>query len=86
MTRSTEERTKRWHDKRMRKKEYDIGDKVLMNSSTKESFKQEEKTTTTSHVPFIIVSSRSNNKGNILRLSNSTLFAIIKMLYSCSSF
>jgi hypothetical protein len=39
MTRSTEERTKRWHDKRMKKKEYDIGDKVLMNSSTKESFK-----------------------------------------------
>jgi len=52
MTRSTKERTKRWHDKRMRKKECDIGDKMLMNSSSKESFKQEEKTTT-SHLPFI---------------------------------
>jgi hypothetical protein len=51
MTRSTKERTKRWHEKRMRKKECDIGDKMLMNSSSKESFKQEEKTTT-SHLPF----------------------------------
>ena len=51
MTRSTKERTKIWHDKRMRK-ECDIGDKMLMNSSSKESFKQEEKTTT-SHLPFI---------------------------------
>jgi hypothetical protein len=40
------ERTKGWHDKRMRKKECDIGDKMLMNSSSKESFKQEEKITT----------------------------------------
>jgi hypothetical protein len=37
--------TKGWHDKRMRK-EYDIGDKMLMNSSSKESFKQIEKITT----------------------------------------
>jgi hypothetical protein len=51
MTRSTKERTKRWHDKRMRK-ECDMGDKILMNNSSKESFKQEEKTTT-SHLPFI---------------------------------
>jgi hypothetical protein len=36
-------KNKRWYDKRMRKKECDIGDKVLMNSSSKESFKQEEK-------------------------------------------
>jgi hypothetical protein len=42
MTRSTKERTKRWHDKRMRK-ECDIGDKMLMNSSSKESFKQEKR-------------------------------------------
>jgi len=42
MTRSTKERTKRWHDKRMRK-ECDIVDKMLMNSSSKESFKQEKR-------------------------------------------
>jgi hypothetical protein len=36
----------------MRKKECDMGDKMLMNSSGKESFKKEEKTTT-SHLPFI---------------------------------
>ena len=52
MPRSTKERTERWHDKRIRKKECDIGDKMLMNSPSKESFKQEEKTTT-SHRPFI---------------------------------
>jgi hypothetical protein len=46
MTRSTKERIKRWHDKRIRKKECDMGDKMLMNSSSKESFKKEEKTTT----------------------------------------
>ena len=51
MPRSTKERTKGWHDKRMRK-ECDIGDKMLMNSSSKESFKQDEKTTT-SHLPSI---------------------------------
>ena len=34
------------------RKECDIGDKMLMNNSSKESFKQEEKTTT-SHLPFI---------------------------------
>jgi hypothetical protein len=51
MTRSTKERTKRWHDKEI-KKECDMGDKMLMNSSSKESFKQEEKTTT-SHLTFI---------------------------------
>jgi hypothetical protein len=52
MIRSTKERTKRWHDKRMRKKEFDIEDKMLMNNSSKESFMLEEKTTT-SHLPFI---------------------------------
>jgi hypothetical protein len=51
MTRSIKERTKRWHDKRM-KKECDMGDKILMDSSSKENFKKEEKTTT-SHIPFI---------------------------------
>jgi len=50
--RSTKERTKRWHYKRTRKKECDIGDKMLTNSSSKERFKQEEKTTT-SHLSFI---------------------------------
>ena len=38
--------TKGWHDERMRKMKCDIGDKMLMNSSSKESFKQEEKITT----------------------------------------
>jgi hypothetical protein len=36
----------------MRKKKCDIKDKMLMNSSSKESFKQEGKITT-SHLPFI---------------------------------
>ena len=52
MPRSTKERTKRGYDKRIRKKDCDIGDKMLMNSSNKETFKQEEKTTT-SHLPLI---------------------------------
>ena len=39
MPRFTKERRKRWHHKRMRKKECDIGDKMLMNNSSKESFK-----------------------------------------------
>jgi hypothetical protein len=52
MTRSTKERTKRWHDKRMRKKECDMGDKIPMNNSSKDNFKKKEKTTT-SHLPFI---------------------------------
>jgi hypothetical protein len=38
---STKERIKGWH-KRMRK-EYNIGDKIFMNSSSKESFKHKEK-------------------------------------------
>ena len=50
--RSIKERTKGWHDKRMIKKKYNIGDKMLMDSSSKESFKEEEKTTI-SHRPFI---------------------------------
>jgi len=39
MPRSIREKTKRWHHKRISKKECDIGDKKLMNSSSKESFK-----------------------------------------------
>ena len=63
--RSTKQRTKGWHDKRMRK-EYNIGDKMFMNSSSKESFKHKEKTTT---IIFLhhMVPSCSNDKGNILR-------------------
>ena len=61
MTRSTKERTKSWHDKRMRKKECNIGDKMLMNSSSKESFKHEEKTTTVIYLCYM-VSSRSNDE------------------------
>ena len=53
MPRSIKERTKRWHDKRIRKKECDIGDKMLINNPSKETFKQEEKTTT-SHLHFIV--------------------------------
>jgi hypothetical protein len=48
-----------------------------MNSSSKESFKQEEKTTTI-HLPFIIVSSCSNNKDNILRLSSKIGFKTLR--------
>jgi hypothetical protein len=68
MPRSTKRKIKGWHDKRIRKKECDIGDKMLMNSSSNESFKQEEKTTT-SHLCTLhhIVSSRSTDEGNILR-------------------
>ena len=50
----------------MRKKECDIGDKMLMNSSSKESFKHEEKTTTIIYLCHM-VSSHSNDEGNILR-------------------
>jgi hypothetical protein len=32
-------KNKRWYDKRMGKKECDIRDKMLMNSSSKERFK-----------------------------------------------
>ena len=60
MLRSTKERIKRWHDKRIRK-ECDIGDKMLMNSSSKESFKHEEKTTTVIYLHHM-VSSRSNDE------------------------
>jgi hypothetical protein len=38
VSRSTKERTKKWHNKRMRK-ECDIGDKMFMNSSSKENSK-----------------------------------------------
>ena len=63
--RSTKERTKGWHDKKMRK-EYNIGDKMFMNSSSKESFKHEKNTTTVIYLRHM-VSSRSNDEGNILR-------------------
>jgi hypothetical protein len=39
MPRFTKERIKIWHDKRIRKKEYDIGDKMIMNGSSKETLK-----------------------------------------------
>jgi hypothetical protein len=63
--RSTKERTKGWHDKRMRN-EYNLGDKMFMNSSSKESFKHEEKNTTVIYLRHM-VSSRSTDEGNILR-------------------
>ena len=63
--RSTKERKKGWHDKRMRK-EYNIGYKMFLNSSSKESFKHEEKTTTVIYLRHI-VSSCSNDEGNNLR-------------------
>ena len=65
MLRSTKERTKGWHDKRMRK-EYNIGDKMFMNSSSKESFKHGEKTTTVIYLRHMVPSC-SNDEGNILR-------------------
>ena len=55
MPRSTKERTKGWHDKRMRK-EYNIEDKMFMNSSSKESFKHEEKTTTVIYLHHMVSS------------------------------
>ena len=67
MPRFTKERRKRWHHKRMRKKECDIGDKMLMNSSSKESFNQKEKDHHKSSTLHHRVSSRSNDEGNILR-------------------
>ena len=60
MTRSTKETTKRLHDKRIRK-ECDIGDKMLMSNSSKESFNHEEKTTTVIYLRHM-VSSRSNDE------------------------
>ena len=66
MPRSTKERRKGWHDKRMRKKECDIGDKMFMNSSSMESFKHEEKTTTVIYLHHMVLS-HSNDEGNILR-------------------
>jgi hypothetical protein len=66
MTRSTKERTKIWYDKEI-KKECDMGDKMLMNSSSKESFKQEEKDHHKSSNLHYMVSSRSKDEGNILR-------------------
>jgi hypothetical protein len=52
VSRSMKERKKGWHDKRMRNKEYDIGDKMFMNNTSKESFEHEEKITI-SHLPFV---------------------------------
>ena len=66
MPRSIKERTKTWHDKRIRK-ECNIGDKMLMNSLSKETFKQEEEDHHKSSTLHYMVSSRSNNEGNILR-------------------
>ena len=53
VSRSTKERTKRYHDKRMRK-ECGIGDKMLINNSSKESFKHEEKTTTVIYLHHMV--------------------------------
>ena len=65
VSRSIKERTKGWHNKRMRK-EYNIGDKIFMNNSSKESFKHEENTTTVIYLHHM-VSSCSTDEGNILR-------------------
>jgi len=52
MPRSTKEKEQKDGMTKGREKECDIEDKMLMNSSSKESFKQEEKTTI-SHLPSI---------------------------------
>jgi hypothetical protein len=67
MPRSTKERTKGWYDKRMRKKECDIGDKMLMDSSSKEKLQVGRENHHRSSTPHHMVSSRSNNEGKILR-------------------
>ena len=66
VSRSTKERTKGWHDKRMRK-EYNLGDKMFMNSSSKESFKHEEKNTTVIYLRHMVSSPFNDDEGNILR-------------------
>jgi hypothetical protein len=64
--RSTKERTKGWHDKRIRKKECDIEDKMLMNSSSKENFQAKGKYHHESSTLRHMVSSCSYDRGNIL--------------------
>jgi hypothetical protein len=64
MTRSTKERIKRWHDKRMRK-ECNIGDKMLMNSSSKASNRKRRPPQVI--YPSSMVPSCSVNEDNILR-------------------
>ena len=52
-------RAERWHDKRMRKKRCELGNKKLMNNSsyetsrTRKTSSKREKTIT-SHLPFVI--------------------------------
>ena len=65
--RSTKERTKGWHEKRMRKKECDIGDKMLINKLKQGKFQAKGKHHHKSSTLHHMVSSHSNDEGNILR-------------------
>ena len=67
-----DQRAKRWHNKRMRKKGCNLGNKKLMNTEAvrlieqgklQEKGKDHHESLTLRHM----VSSRSNDKGNILR-------------------
>ena len=71
-TRCQDQRAKRWHNKRMRKKGYNLENKKLMNTQAarlaeqeklQENGKDHHESLTLRHM----VSSRSNDKGNILR-------------------
>ena len=62
-----DQRAKRWHDKRMRKKGYNLGDKKLMNSSSYEASRTRKTSSKKGRTLRQMVSSRSNDKGNILR-------------------
>ena len=71
-TRCQDQRAKRWHNKRMRKKGCNLGNKNLMNTQAarlaeqgklQEKGKDHHESLTLCHM----VSSRSNDKGNILR-------------------
>ena len=57
-TRCQDQRPKRWHDKRMRKKGCNLGDKKLMNSSNCEASRirktsNKKGRTITNHLPFV---------------------------------
>ena len=67
MSRSTKERTKRWYDKKMRKKECDIGDKMLINKLKQGKFQAEGKHHHKSSILHHMVSSWFTDEGNILR-------------------
>ena len=71
-TRCQDQRAKRWHNKRMRKKWCNLGNKKLMNTQAvrlaeqgklQEKGKDHHESLTLHHM----VSSRSNDKGNILK-------------------